>query len=77
MGADPRDAVSLDEHAGAPPDARAVEEGHVCDIEGPRHAQDTHGGTTTLPSSWRISFVPASIVTTIVAPSGPASTQWT
>ena len=37
MGADPRDAVSLDEHAGVPPDARAVEEGHVCDVEGPRH----------------------------------------
>ena len=76
VGAAPHDAVALDEHAGVTADARTVEQGDVGDVERPRHRQDTQGGTRTVPSSSRISFVPASIVTTIVAPSGPASTQW-
>jgi hypothetical protein len=76
MGADPDDAIALDEHTGVTSDACAVEEGDVGDVERPRHRQDTQGGTRTVPSSSRISFVPPSIVTTIVAPSGPASTQW-
>ena len=69
---DPGDAVALEQHPLAAADPQSVEEGDVGDVGVPRH-QLTHGGTTSVPSSARTSFVPASIVTTIVAPSSPAS----
>ena len=68
----PRDAAFLHEDTMATADLGAVEQRDVGDVE-PGHDQLTQGGTSSTPSSARTSVVPASIVTTIDAPWGPAT----